>query len=207
MWPSVLLSLSLPPLCVVCLPCGCGLGVCPACPFWLPFCLWCRSRPASFVLRSGGLSAFPDLSLTWLPCGLSGCLWWWRWFLWLVFLVCLRSGEWSVCAVCPCGGLAASLVASLPLMAVASGLVSVPPDPISGRAVVLSVVWDCGLNWRVSCWRLFCCPCASVGCVGLFIGFSAALCLGGGGGVLMACRRGSVGFRCLGVGCTSFRGG
>ena len=34
-----------------------------------------------------------------------------------------------MCAVCPCGGLAASLVASLPLMVVASGLVSVSPDP------------------------------------------------------------------------------
>ena len=64
--------------------------------------------------------------------------------MWLVFLVCLRSGERSVCAVCPCGGFAASLVASLPLMAVALGLVSVPPD-YSGRAVILSVV-----SWSVT---------------------------------------------------------
>lgn len=50
-----------------------------------------------------------------------------------------------MCAVCPCGGLAASPVASLPLMAVALGLVSVSPDLISGRAVVLSVV-----SWSVT---------------------------------------------------------
>ena len=68
-----------------------------------------------------------------------------------VFLVCLWSGRGSGCAVRPCGGLVIWIVAdSLPLMAVALGLVSVSPD-YSGRAVVGSVVWDCGLNWRVSC--------------------------------------------------------
>ena len=36
-------------------------------------------------------------------------------------------------------------------MVVALGLVSVSPGVLSGRAVVLSVVWVCGLVWRVSC--------------------------------------------------------
>jgi len=84
-------------------------------------------------------------------------------------------------------------------MAVALGLASVPPDPFRAGGCLVGCM-GCGLSWRVSCWRLYCCPCASVGCVGLFIGCPAALCLGGGGGVLVACRRGSVGVRCLGVG-------
>ena len=68
-----------------------------------------------------------------------------------VFLRRVWGGCGSGCAVRPCGGLVVWIVAaSLPFMVVALGLVSVSPD-YSGRAVVLSVVWVCGLFWRVSC--------------------------------------------------------
>ena len=68
-----------------------------------------------------------------------------------VFLRRVWGGCGSGCAVRPCGGLVVWIVAaSLPLMVVVLGLVSVSPD-YSGRAVVLSVVWVCGLIWRVSC--------------------------------------------------------
>ena len=85
-----------------------------------------------------------------------------------------------MCAVCPCGWFAASLVASLPLMAVALGLVSVSPD-YSGRAVVLSVVWDCGLIWRVSCLVASVLPLVVLSvCSGCSSVVPAAFCQGGG---------------------------
>ena len=68
-----------------------------------------------------------------------------------VFLRRVWGGRVSRRAGRPCVGLVVGIVAaSLPLMVVALGLVSVSPD-YSGRAVVLSVVWGCGLYWRVSC--------------------------------------------------------
>lgn len=59
---------------------------------------------------------------------------------------------WFRCAVCPCGGFAVGIVRpDCLLWWLLWGLFPSPLVCISGRAVVGSVVWDCGLNWRVSC--------------------------------------------------------
>lgn len=79
---------------------------------------------------------------------------------------CLGSGRGSGCAVRPCGGLAA-LSRCLP--ALVAGCLGTCFR--SSRAVVLSVVWDCGLYWRLSWLRVFllpwCLPSVASGCSSL----------------------------------------
>ena len=140
--------------------------------------LWVSSGCPLASFRLVGVFLFPRL--------LYGCGLWKTAYptgavLGSVFLRRVWGGRVSRRAGRPCVGLVVGIVAaSLPLVAVALGLVSVSPD-YSGRAVVLSVVWDCGLSWRVSCLGASVLPLVvpSV-CSGRSSVVPVALCLGGG---------------------------
>lgn len=76
----------------------------------------------------------------------------------MVFLVCLRSGRGSGCAVRPCGGLVIWILsASLPLMVVALGLVSVSPDPFRAGGCLVGCIGIAGYIGGCPVWLPRCC--------------------------------------------------